>query len=52
MGGRIEGRIEGIIEAGREIGLSEAKILKMLQEKLDISLQAAQEYLERFPRKI
>ena len=46
--GRIEGRAEGIIEAGFEFGLTEKDILARLQNKLDISLQAAQDYLLRF----
>ncbi|MCM1251697.1 MAG: Rpn family recombination-promoting nuclease/putative transposase [Clostridium sp.] len=46
--GKIEGRAEEIIEMGYEFNLSEADILKRLQNKLDISLQTAQEYLLRF----
>ncbi len=46
--GKIEGRAEEIIETGFEFGLSEQDILKRLQKKLDISFQAAQEYLFRF----
>ena len=46
--GKIEGRAEEIIETGHEFGLSETDILGRLQNKLDISLQAAQEYLLRF----
>lgn len=46
--GRVEGRAEEIIETGLEFGLSENDILKRLQNKLDISLQMAQEYLLRF----
>ena len=52
MEGRMEGRAEGIIEAGYEIGLPENNIIKMLQDKLDISLQTAQEYLERFRKQM
>ena len=48
--GKIEGRAEGIIETGVEFGLSENEILKRLQDKLDISLQMAQEYLLRFKK--
>ena len=43
--GKIEGRAEEIIESGFEFGLSEKDILTRLQNKLDISLQAAQQYL-------
>lgn len=46
--GKAEGRAEGIIETGFEFGLSEQDILERLQNKLDISLQMAQEYLLRF----
>lgn len=46
--GKIEGRAEEIIETGHEFGLSETDILGRLQDKLDISLQVAQEYLLRF----
>ena len=46
--GRIEGRAEGIIETGLDFGLSEEDILERLQKKLNISLQAAQEYLKMF----
>ena len=45
--GKIEGRVEETIETGYEFGLPEVDILKRLQKKLDISLQAAQEYLLR-----
>ena len=46
--GKVEGRAEEIIETGFEFGLSETDILGRLQNKLDISLQAAQGYLLRF----
>ncbi len=46
--GKMEGRAEEIIETGFEFGLSENDILARLQNKLDISFQAAQEYLFRF----
>ena len=46
--GKMEGRAEEIIETGFEFGLSEQDILTRLQNKLDISFQAAQEYLFRF----
>ncbi|MDE5598892.1 MAG: hypothetical protein K2J04_13825 [Lachnospiraceae bacterium] len=45
--GKMEGRAEGI-ETGYEFGLAEVDILERLQNKLDISLHAAQEYLLRF----
>lgn len=46
--GKAEGRAEGIIEAGIDFGLSEKDILDMLQDKLNISMQMAQEYFLRF----
>lgn len=46
--GRVEGRVEEIIETGYEFGLSEDDILKRLQKKLDISFETAQEYLKKF----
>ena len=46
--GRAEGRAEEIIETGFEFGLSENDIVERLQNKLNISLQMAQEYLTRF----
>lgn len=45
---RIEGRAEEIVTLGNEFGLSESDILEKLQNKLQVSLQKAQEYLERF----
>ena len=47
---RIEGKAEGIIETGLDFGLSEEDILERLQKKLNISLQAAQEYLKMFSK--
>lgn len=46
--GRAEGKAEEIIETGFEFGLSESDILSRLQNKLNVSLQMAQEYLKRF----
>lgn len=45
---RTEGRAEEIIETGFEFGLSENDILERLQNKLNVSLQKAQEYLKMF----
>ena len=39
-----EGRAKGIIEISLEFGLPESDILNRLQNKLDVSLQIAQEY--------
>ena len=50
--GKIEERAEEIIESGFEFGLSEKDILTRLQNKLDISLQAAQQYLLRFGKQM
>ncbi len=46
--GKLEGRAIEIIETGYEFGLSDNDILERLQIKLDIPLQAAQEYLAMF----
>jgi len=46
--GKIEGRAEEIIETGLEFKLSEKEILGRMQKKLNISLQAAEEYLLKF----
>ncbi|MCM1039571.1 MAG: hypothetical protein NC434_09620 [Ruminococcus sp.] len=43
-----KGRAEEIIEMGFEFSLSESDILERLQDKLELSLQTAQEYLLRF----
>lgn len=45
---RTEGRAEEIVETGYEFGLSENDILERLQNKLNVSLQKAQEYLQMF----
>ena len=46
--GHIEGQARGIVELGLEFGLSKDDILKKLEDKLNISLQKAQEYLVMF----
>ena len=43
-----EGKAEGIIETGFDLGLSENDILQRLQDKMKVSFQQAQEYLEMF----
>ena len=48
---RTEGEAKGIIEAGFDFGLSENDILERLQNKLNVSLQMAQEYLKMFGKK-
>ena len=50
--GKAEGKAEGIIIAGHELGLSEHDILEILQNKLNISLQKAQEYFNMFRKQI
>lgn len=45
--GREEGRAAGIIETGLEFGLSRQEVLKKLQNKLNISLEAAREYFDK-----
>ena len=42
------GEAKGIVETGLDYGLSENDILKRLQEKLNLSLQMAQEYIKMF----
>ena len=46
--GKITGEAKGIIETGFDFGLSENDILQRLQNKLNVSLQKAQEYFEMF----
>ena len=46
--GHIECQARGIVELGLEFGLSKEDILKKLDDKLNISLQKAQEYLVMF----
>ncbi len=43
-----DGEAKGIIETGFDFGLSENDILQRLQNKLNVSLQKAQEYFEMF----
>jgi len=46
--GEARGRAIEIIETGIEFGMSESDILDRLQKKLNISLQAAQEYFATY----
>ena len=48
--GKTEGEAKGIIETGLDFGLSEHDILERLQKKLNLPLQAAQEYIKMFGR--
>jgi hypothetical protein len=45
---RAEGEAKGIIETGYEFGVSKEDILQRLQDKLQISLVVAQEYMVQF----
>ena len=49
--GRIEGKLEGIIQMSFEFGLSEEQILEHLQEKMKFSLEMAQKYLKLYKEK-
>lgn len=42
------GMARGIIETGIDFGLSEGELLNRLQDKLNITFESAQEYLEKF----
>ena len=46
--GEARGRAAGIIDTCHELGVSDEDILSRLQSKLNISVQAAQEYLQMF----
>ena len=46
--GELKGRAREIVETGQEFKFSDNDILERLQNKLNISLQTAQEYLEMF----
>ncbi len=45
-----DSKAEGIIEICLDCGLSDDTILEKLQQKLNISLQQAQEYLNTFAK--
>ena len=46
--GKVEGEAKGIVETGIEFKIPENDIMKRLQNKLNLSLQKAQEYFEMF----
>ncbi|MCM1536519.1 MAG: transposase, partial [Clostridium sp.] len=46
--GMEKGKAEGIIETGFDFGLSESDILEKLQQKMQISVEKAQEYLNLY----
>lgn len=50
--GKAQGEARGIIESGFDFGLSEPDILNRLQQKMNIPLQAAQDYLSLFAKKM
>ena len=45
---RLEGRAEGIIEFGREVGLTEEQILERLRNRLSITKEEAEGYMKGF----
>ena len=49
---RLEGEAKGIVETGIEFGIPENDILERLQNKLNVSIQKAQEYLNIFGKQI
>lgn len=49
--GKLEGRAEGIIEVGMECSLSKKQILDILQKKLDVTLDKAEEYFQVYQQK-
>lgn len=48
--GKIEGEAKGIIETGLAFGIAKDDILKRLQEKMNISLDEAQNYFTMFAK--
>ena len=46
--GLIEGRMEEIVEMGRQFGQSEEEILRLLQEKLNLSREQAEAALQKY----
>ena len=46
--GRLEGAAEEIVETGFEFAMPKEDIIKRLQSKLDISIQKATEYFNRY----
>lgn len=46
------GTARGMIETGLDFGLSEAELLTKLQDKFNITLETAQEYLEKFGKQV
>lgn len=48
----LKGEAKGIVETGYAFGVSEEEILKRLQQKLEISVSVAQEYLKIFGKHV
>ena len=48
--GEVKGRAREIVETGFEFAMSKEDIIKRLQSKLDISIQKATEYFNRYGR--
>ena len=46
------GKAQEIIEMGQEFGLDDADILKRLQEKIGLSLEAALSYLNQYGKQL
>lgn len=46
--GLIEGRMEEIVEMGRQFGQSEEEILRLLQEKLNLTREQAETALQKY----
>lgn len=46
--GLIEGRMEEIVEMGRQFGQSEEEILRLLQEKLNLTREQAEAALQKY----
>ena len=43
-----QGKVQMIIEMGQEVGLDDLEILQKLQEKIGLSLEDAEAYLEQY----
>ncbi len=48
--GITEGRVQEIIETGYDFNMSESEILQRLQNKLNISMEKAKEYLDMYSK--
>jgi hypothetical protein len=50
LAGKSEGTAQTIIEMGQEFGLDDADILERLQKKLNLSVETATAYLQKYGR--